>query len=115
MLQFLLLPLLLLGVWFWFDGMRGKELATQAARRACERHDLLLLDETVVLARRRLARDGNGRIGWRRRYRFEFTRDGDSRDRGEVELLGRRVTVLQLALGPFTLHEFEDAAESSEM
>ena len=49
MSQFLLLPVLLLGAWFWLDGMRAKEQATRAARRACERHELQLLDETVVL------------------------------------------------------------------
>lgn len=107
MVQLLLLPALLLGAWFWLDGMRGKELATTAARRACERHDLQLLDETVALTRLRLGRDGGGRLGWRRNFRFEFTREGDTRSSGEVELLGRWVTAMRLELGPFTLHEFD--------
>ena len=110
MVQLLLLPLLLLGAWFWLDGMRSKELATLAARRACEREDLQLLDETVALTRLRLGRDRSGRLYWRRRYRFEFTSEGDRRSIGDMELLGRRVTAMHLDLGPFTLHEFDDSA-----
>ena len=113
MSQFLLLPVLLLGAWFWLDGMRSKEQATVAARRACERHDLQLLDETVVLVRLRLGRDHHGRVGWRRRYRFEFTREGDARSQGEVDLSGRWVTAMHLDLGPFTLHEFDQSAAGS--
>ena len=110
MSQFLLLPVLLLGAWFWLDGMRAKEQATRAARRACERHELQLLDETVVLVRLRLGRDHHGRAGWRRRYRFEFTREGDIRSQGEVELLGRWGIAMHLSLGPFTRHEFDQSA-----
>lgn len=105
MANFWILPALLLGVWFWLDGMRAREAAIRTARRACERNDVQLLDETVALSRLRLARVADGGLGWQRRYRFEFTLQGETRRAGEVELLGRQVTLLQLALDDYTLHE----------
>lgn len=102
-----LLPALLALVWFWVDSMRAREAALRVVRRACERHEVQLLDETVALVRLRLGRDPSGRVGWRRRFRFEFSQVGDNRSHGEVELLGRRVTALHMEMGPFVLHEMD--------
>lgn len=105
MKEFWLLPALLGVVWFWVDALRAREAAMAAVRRACTRHDVQLLDETVALIRLRLGRDTSGRVGWRRRYRFEFSNEGDNRSSGELELLGRRVTALHMEMGPFVLHD----------
>lgn len=107
MQEFWLLPALLAVVWFWVDSMRAREAAMLAVRRACTRHDVQLLDETVALVRLRLGRDGSGHVGWRRRFRFEFSNEGDNRSSGEVELLGRQVTAMHLEMGPFVLHDME--------
>lgn len=105
MQEFWLLPALLAVVWFWLDSMRAREAALLVVRRACTRNDVQLLDETVALVKLRLGRDVTGHVGWRRRFRFEFSNEGDNRSSGEVELLGRRVTALHLEMGPFVLHE----------
>lgn len=105
MQEFWLLPALLAVVWFWLDAMRARETAMAVVRRACSQHGVQLLDETVALVRLRLGRDASGHVGWRRRFRFEFSDEGDNRRCGEVELLGRQVTMLYLEMGPFVLHE----------
>ncbi len=109
-----ILPALLAVVWFWLDSMRARESAIAAVRRACTRNDVQLLDETVALVKLRLGRDSAGRVGWRRRFRFEFSNEGDNRSSGEIELLGRQVTALHMAMGPFTLHDCDAAAESQD-
>jgi hypothetical protein len=111
MSEFWLLPALLAVVWFWVDSMRAREAALLVVRRACVRHDVQLLDETVALVKLRLGRDPYGRVGWRRRFRFEFSNEGDNRSSGEVELLGRQVTALHLEMGPFVLHEMDAGEE----
>lgn len=101
------LALGLLG-WYWWDAMRAKEAGMRAARRACERHNLQLLDDTVALGRLRVGRNRRGQLQWRRYYQFEFTRDDELRSHGTVEMLGMRVNNLTLELGPFKLYEQDD-------
>ncbi len=90
---------------FWYTALRDRETALQAARRACERHELQLLDETVAVSRLRPARDSSGQLRLRRSYGFEFTRDTDHRERGQVVLLGGRVIALTLEVDGHTLHD----------
>lgn len=92
---------------YWMSGMRAREVALRAARNACARENVQLLDETVALSRLRLARDGRGRACWRRRYDFEFSDDGGTRRHGEVELVGARPVALQLQLADHNLHEIQ--------
>jgi hypothetical protein len=104
-LLFLIVAGLIAG--YWTSGMRAREVALRAARSACARENVQLLDETVALSRLRLARDGSGRACYRRRYDFEFSDDGGTRRHGEVELLGTRPVALQLSLGDYNLHEIQ--------
>jgi hypothetical protein len=106
--EFWLLPALLALIWFWLDSMRAREAAIVVVRRACTRNDVQLLDETVVLVKLRPGRDASGRVGWRRRFQFEFSNEGDNRSHGEVELLGRRVTALHLEMGGATLYDIAE-------
>jgi hypothetical protein len=76
---------------YWLAAMRSKELARDAGLRACRQADVQFLDDTVQLVKARLRRDPRGRIAVYREYRFEFTRDGEHRHRGEIVLLGARV------------------------
>ncbi|MCB1959354.1 MAG: DUF3301 domain-containing protein [Rhodocyclaceae bacterium] len=94
-----LLPLAALGAlaWFWMDSLRTRELALQAARSACARVGLQLLDETVAAERTRPARNEDGQVCLRRVYRFEFSDTGDNRRPGSVVMLGRAVDLVQLA------------------
>jgi hypothetical protein len=81
-------------VWFWADSMKAREAALRAARRACEADGLQLLDDTVAIAKRKLARDDDGVLRLERAYRFEYTDTGDNRRVGGVTLLGAQVTML---------------------
>lgn len=81
--------------WLWHDSMRARERATAACRRACRGLNAQLLDETVALDRLRLVRD-RGRLTVDRRYRFEFSMQGDDRRAGWIRLAGRHVVALQM-------------------
>jgi hypothetical protein len=99
----LLLALGGLAGWF-LTGMRVRELALQAARRACEREGVQLLDQTVSSKRVSLSRVGSGQ--WRvwRQYHFEYTYDGNQRQAGHVIMLGGRLQALVMAERPEILH-----------
>lgn len=75
--------------------MRARERTLDACRHACRRVHAQLLDETVAIDRMRLARY-RGQLVIARRYRFEFSLDGDDRHSGWIHLLGSRVTDLQM-------------------
>jgi hypothetical protein len=76
--------------WWWLS-MRAREAAVRAARGACRRFSVQLLDETVALSRLRLARGRDGRLHLWRLYRFEFSQTGGERFGGHVVLLGGRL------------------------
>ena len=77
------------GGWYWWRAMGTKECAVRAARQACKRADVMLLDQSVYLSGLGWQRDGRGRICLRRTYGFDFTATGDNRYRGRITLLGQ--------------------------
>jgi hypothetical protein len=87
---------------YLFQALRVRELALQAARRSCDREGVQLLDQSVSIQRLSLSRDAGG--NWRvwRQYRFEYTVDGQERERGNVIMLGNRLQALVMA--EHTLH-----------
>lgn len=91
------LLLICLIAWFWFDSLKAREAGVAAARVACEREGVQLLDDTVASRSLRLGRDDNGRMAIRRAYDFEYSDSGFDRYRGSVVLLGREVVMLDLA------------------
>lgn len=104
-MEVLIIFLLLVIGWYWYDSTLAKEAAITAARRACERYHQQLLDETVALTGVRPRRDSSGRMRVLRYYRFEFSGDGEQRASGEISLLGQRVTGLNLELDDHTVYE----------
>lgn len=92
------------GGWVW-SGIVARERATLAARRACERYDQQLLDETVAQVRVSLLRTASGTVSPKRVYRFEFTANGEQRRSGELAIHGGRVVDLHLQLEEFTVYE----------
>ncbi len=90
------LLLIVAGALFWTDSLRARERALAAGRRACERYGVQLLDETVVFASLRLARDEEGRVRLKRTYRFEFSDTGDNRRHVAIVMLGPDLADLQL-------------------
>lgn len=82
-------------VWYWHGAMRVRECAIAAARAMCGRMGMPLLDDTVFLTTLRLKRDSAGRLRLRRFYQFEYAPHPGVREQGMVILLGDRVeTVL---------------------
>lgn len=77
------------GGWYWWRALGTKELALRAARRACERADVDLLDQSVCLSGLGVQRDRRGRLRLRRTFSFDFTATGDGRYRGRIVLLGQ--------------------------
>lgn len=78
-------------IWFWMDSLSAREVAVAAGRRACEQEGLQFLDDTVALARLRLARNAEGQLRFLRRYAFEFSDTGNNRRPGQVTVLGRQL------------------------
>jgi hypothetical protein len=85
-----------IGLFLWIDSLRARERAVQAGRSACKRYDLQFLDDTVSVARLRLARDEEGQLRIARTYTFEFSDTGNNRRHGAVVMLGAQVTDLRL-------------------
>jgi len=88
------LLLLVVALIYGLGSIRSKELARSAVHAHCRKQGLVLLDDTVVLKRLALCRNGLGRVVLRRQYRFEFSSDGDLRYSGEVILSGRQVQAI---------------------
>lgn len=95
-----LLALLLFagGGWLWYDSLEAREKAVAAARSACASEDLLLLDDTVAIARLNVGRDDAGVLRLRRVYDFEYSDTGNDRSAGSIAMLGSRVLVINLNL-----------------
>lgn len=98
-LEFLPILFLVALGWFWLDSLKVREAAMNMARTACSSEGVLLLDDTVAIARIALGRDDDGHVKLRRVYHFEYSDTGDNRRRGSVVLLGRRVVLFNFA-GP---------------
>lgn len=84
------------GALLWADSLRARERAVKAGRSACQRYDVLFLDDTVSFARLRLARDEDGQLKIARTYTFEFSDTGNNRRHGAIVMLGGELLDLQL-------------------
>ncbi len=94
--EIFVVALIIGAAWFWFDSLRAREVAVEAARLACTAEGVQLLDDTVALASLSPRRAGRGTLKLRRMYRFEFSDSGDNRLGGSVTLIGAEVQALYL-------------------
>ena len=90
------LAALALATHLWQDGLRAREGALAAARRACQDLDVQLLDQTVALRRLSFARGASGWLRLRREFGFEFSVEVTERRRGYAVVLGGRVETVHL-------------------
>lgn len=90
--------LLLLGLigWLWWDSRGVAERATIAARAYCGNAGVSFLNDTVAWQKIRLKRNRAGRIQLHRTYFFEFASDMQQRYRGEITMLGKKVESIGL-------------------
>ena len=91
MFETLLLILILLIAWFWFDSVTKREIAITVGRELASRCNLQLLDDTVACKKITLARNSNGQVQLVRLYEFEVSADGQSRLACNLQLLGRQL------------------------
>jgi hypothetical protein len=94
--ELLALVVFILAIWYWFEGMRAKELACRAGRQRCSDVGVIFLDDSVVLTKLRLRRDNQGRMNFYREYQFEFTSDGSRRYGGELTMLGKSIKTFDM-------------------
>jgi Protein of unknown function (DUF3301) len=74
-----------------------KERALGAAKAHCDKYDVQLLDESMVIKGLWPQRSQRGYMVMRRRYEFEFTATGNQRYIGEVTMVGHKLAGVQLA------------------
>lgn len=76
---------------FWSAARAAAERADQVGRDACRTAGVQWLDETVHASGLRLRRGEDGRLGFDRSFRFEYSQDGDDRHVGRLVLRGERL------------------------
>ncbi|HEY5604165.1 MAG TPA: DUF3301 domain-containing protein [Gammaproteobacteria bacterium] len=86
-----LILLLAVVAWFWWDTMQSKELARQAGKQACDKAGVQFLDDTVENKKIWVRRNPHGRMELCRIFFFEFATDGEYRYQGRVVVLGKTI------------------------
>jgi hypothetical protein len=92
----LLWALIATAAYLWWYGRGLKDAALKAAKRYCQKQQLQLLDESLVLDKLQMSRDERGHLCLQRRYRFEFSATGDERYQGTIALTGKRIIRIEL-------------------
>lgn len=87
------LALLVRLVWIQIDANR---IAKRAAKKYCDKNDVQLLDQSIVLKSFRLKKSKSSLIAIERIFKFEFASIGDQRYQGKVLLQGFRVIDVEL-------------------
>jgi hypothetical protein len=80
-----------LGWAFWSAARAAAERAGEVGRNACNAAGVQWLDETVHASSIRLRSGDDGRLGFERTFRFEYSRDGHDRHVGRLVLRGGRL------------------------
>jgi hypothetical protein len=83
-------------VWFWADSTRAREQVLKRAGNLCDEMGVQLLDQSVELARLKLARGAQGQLCVRRWYAFEYSIDGTDRWQGTAVVGGYHVECVHL-------------------
>ena len=93
---------------YWNAARAAAEHAKQLGRNACAAAEVLWLDESVHASGMRLRRDDDGRLGFERTFRFEYSYDGVDRHVGRMVLRGERlvsfVGPIRPSVAPIDLH-----------
>ncbi len=76
---------------YWSAARAAAERADAVGRNACHAAGVQWLDETVHASGLRLQRGENGRLGFERTFRFEYSEDGNDRHIGRLVLRGDRL------------------------
>jgi hypothetical protein len=93
----------------WWNAARAAaEVAKQLGRGACSAALVMTLDESVHAAGLRLRRNQDGRLGFERSFRFEYSHDGVDRQVGRMILRDGRLVAftgpVRATAAPIDLH-----------
>lgn len=91
-----ILFLLLLGVYWVYQGMLLREFALKTVGNHCMQLDLQLLDQNVALRGFWFKRDASKQWHFWVSYTFEFSSTGEERYSGRIVLLGGKVMNIDL-------------------
>jgi len=76
---------------YWNAARAAAEYAEKLGRNACTAAGVIWLDQTVHAAGVRVRRNADGRLGFERSFRFEYSYDGSDRHIGRMVLRGDRL------------------------
>lgn len=76
---------------FWSAGRAAAERAEALGRDACRAAGVQWLDDTVHATGIRMHRGEDGRLGFERVFRFEYSHDGSDRHVGRLVMRGTRL------------------------
>ena len=76
---------------YWNAARAAAEHAEQLGRNACTAADVIWLDQSVHASGIRVRRNEDGRLGFERSFRFEYSYDGIDRHIGKLVLRGDRL------------------------
>jgi hypothetical protein len=82
--------------WYWQDTLRSREFTLKQCHRICKEHDVQLLDQTVHMARIRIAKTTRHQFFLRRFYAFEFSIGGVDRHHGVAVVSKEKLEYLSL-------------------
>lgn len=85
---------------FWSAGRAAAERAETLGRNACDVAGVQWLDQSVHATGLRLCRHDNGWLGWERRFRFDYSLDGQDRHVGTMLLRGDRLVTFSGPVRP---------------
>jgi len=93
LIWFGLAGLALFGLW---QHMNVSRQARHIAAQHCQARQVLLLDQSVLLAKVSICRSKSSLFAIQRHYTFEFSTVGDVRYPGEIAFEGKRLTRIEL-------------------
>ena len=76
---------------YWNAARAAAERAGQLGRNACEAAQVIGLDQSVHATGIRLRRNEDGKLGFERTFRFDYSYDGVERHSGRLVLRGDRL------------------------
>ena len=92
----LLLILLVLLIYIWYETFRLREYVLIKCQQVCTESHLQLLDHTIALTSLSIKKRPGGGVSLYRCYGFEYSINGTERLRGYVDLAGRKILAVRL-------------------
>lgn len=96
MQELLILMLLFLTIWFFWSGVKCKEIAVKAGQDHCASHGVQFLDQTVERVTLRFTKDSRNNPVWLRSFYFEFATNGEHRYQGRIIMHGNHLKSIEM-------------------